>query len=79
MKWVELSRVNAAVFHHEAELAVIVGSRAKAVSPEEAMQHVFGYTCFLDLSARGVGPGTSFQDKSYDTFGPMGPLDYHGG
>ncbi len=44
---VELSRVNAAVFHHEAELAVIVGSRAKAVSPEEAMQHVFGYTCAL--------------------------------
>ena len=70
---VELSRVNAAVFHHEAELAVIIGSRAKAVCLEEAMQHVFGYTCFLDLSARGVGPGTAFQDKSYDTFGPMGP------
>ena len=70
---VELSAVDAAVFHHEAELAVVIGSRAKAVSASEAMRHVFGYTCFLDCSARGVGPGTSFQDKSYDTFGPMGP------
>jgi 2-keto-4-pentenoate hydratase/2-oxohepta-3-ene-1,7-dioic acid hydratase in catechol pathway len=70
---VELSPVDAAVFHHEAELAVVIGRRAKAVSRREAMSHVFGYTCFLDLSARGVGPGTSFQDKSYDTFGPMGP------
>lgn len=70
---VELSTVDAAVFHHEAELAVVIGRRAKAVSARDAMSHVFGYTCFLDLSARGVGPGTSFQDKSYDTFGPMGP------
>jgi 2-keto-4-pentenoate hydratase/2-oxohepta-3-ene-1,7-dioic acid hydratase in catechol pathway len=70
---VELSAVDAAVFHHEAELAVVIGRRAKAVSASEAMKHVFGYTCFLDCSARGVGPGTSFQDKSYDTFGPMGP------
>ena len=67
---VELSAVDAAVFHHEAELAVVIGSRAKAVSRSEAMRHVFA-TCFLD-SARGVGPGTSFQE-SYDTFGPMGP------
>lgn len=70
---VELSPVDAAVFHHEAELAVVIGRRAKAVSAQDAMAHVFGYTCFLDLSARGVGPGTAFQDKSYDTFGPMGP------
>ena len=70
---VELPAVDAAVFHHEAELAVVIGSRAKDVSAEDAMAHVFGYTCFLDMSARGVGPGTGFQDKSYDTFGPMGP------
>lgn len=70
---VELSPVDADVFHHEAELAIVIGKRAKAVSAAEAMAHVFGYTCFLDLSARGVGPGTAFEDKSYDTFGPMGP------
>lgn len=70
---VELPPVDAPVFHHEAELAVVIGKRAKSVSVAEAMDHVFGYTCFLDMSARGVGHGTSFQDKSYDTFGPMGP------
>ena len=70
---VELPPVDAWVFHHEAELAVIIGKRAKAVAPERAMDHVFGYTCFMDLSARGIGAGTSYEDKSYDTFGPMGP------
>jgi 2-keto-4-pentenoate hydratase/2-oxohepta-3-ene-1,7-dioic acid hydratase in catechol pathway len=70
---VELNEVDAKVFHHEAELAVVIGRRAEAVPADRAMDYVFGYTCFLDLSARGVGPGTSFQDKSYDTFGPMGP------
>jgi 2-keto-4-pentenoate hydratase/2-oxohepta-3-ene-1,7-dioic acid hydratase in catechol pathway len=70
---VELPPVDAWVFHHEAELAVIIGKRAKAIAPEKAMDHVFGYTCFMDISARGVGAGTSYEDKSYDTFGPMGP------
>jgi len=70
---VVLSRVEADVFHHEAELALVIGKRASSVTPAEAMDHVFGYTCFLDLSARGIGPGTAFEDKSYDTFGPMGP------
>lgn len=70
---VELPPVDAWVFHHEAELAVIIGKRAKAVTPEDAMNYVFGYTCFMDLSARGIGSGTSYEDKSYDTFAPMGP------
>ena len=70
---VELPAVDASVFHHEAELAVVIGKRAKSVMPAQAMDHVFGYTCFMDMSARGVGPGTGYQDKSYDTFGPMGP------
>ncbi len=70
---VELNPVDAAVFHHEAELAVVIGKHSKAATAGEARNSVFGYTCFMDLSARGVGPGTAFQDKSYDTFGPMGP------
>jgi 2-keto-4-pentenoate hydratase/2-oxohepta-3-ene-1,7-dioic acid hydratase in catechol pathway len=70
---VELPAVDAPVFHHEAELAVVIGKRAKNVPASAAMKHVFGYTCFMDLSARGIGPGTGYQDKSYDTFGPMGP------
>jgi 2-keto-4-pentenoate hydratase/2-oxohepta-3-ene-1,7-dioic acid hydratase in catechol pathway len=70
---VELPPVDASVFHHEAEMAVVIGTRAKNVTEADAMQHVFGYTCFFDMSARGVGAGTEFRDKSYDTFGPMGP------
>jgi len=70
---VKLPSVDARVFHHEAELAVVIGKRASSISEDEAMAHVFGYTCFMDMSARGVGHGTSFEDKSYDTFGPMGP------
>lgn len=70
---VELPAVDAPIFHHEAELAVVIGKRAKNVPAPEAMNHVFGYTCFIDVSARGIGPGTAYQDKSYDTFGPMGP------
>jgi len=70
---VELPPVDAWVFHHEAELAVIIGKRAKSVTPEQAMSHVFGYTCFMDMSARGIGTGITYEDKSYDTFGPMGP------
>jgi 2-keto-4-pentenoate hydratase/2-oxohepta-3-ene-1,7-dioic acid hydratase in catechol pathway len=70
---VQLPPVDAPVFHHEAELALVIGERAKDVSAAEAMRHVFGYTCFMDISARGIGPGTAYQDKSYDTFGPMGP------
>lgn len=70
---VELPLVDAAVFHHEAELAVVIGKRAKGVTAEAALGHVFGYTCFMDISARGVGAGVGFEDKSYDTFAPMGP------
>ena len=61
---------------YEAELAVIIGRRASGVSAEQAPGHVFGYTCFNDVSARDF----QFTDqqwqrgKSCDTFAPMGPL-----
>jgi 2-keto-4-pentenoate hydratase/2-oxohepta-3-ene-1,7-dioic acid hydratase in catechol pathway len=65
----------AAIFHHEAELAVVIGREAKNVSEGEAMDVVFGYTAFNDISARGLGiPGiSSFLGKSFDTFAPFGP------
>ena len=60
---------------YEAELAVIVGKKAKNISKEEARHHIFGYTCFNDVSARDI----QFKDKqwtrgkSFDTFAPTGP------
>jgi 2-keto-4-pentenoate hydratase/2-oxohepta-3-ene-1,7-dioic acid hydratase in catechol pathway len=64
------------VFHHEPELALVIGKTATKVSQEDALSYVFGYCNFMDMSARGlVGPiGVSlFKNKSFDTFAPMGP------
>ena len=62
----------------EAELAVVIGTRARNVSTEDALQYVFGYTCANDVSARRWqkhgGGGQWIRGKSFDTFCPMGPL-----
>ena len=65
----------ASIFEGEAELALIVGKRATRVSQADAMKHIFGYTCFIDGSARGLPPpgNVFFQMKSRDTFAPIGP------
>lgn len=70
---VELAPAEASVFHFEPELAVVIGKPASRVSAEQAMDCVFGYTQFIDVSARGL-PGGFFLGKSWHTFGPMGPV-----
>jgi len=63
------------IFEGEAELAVVIGKRAKQVPAARAMEHVFGYVNFIDGSARDATTlGNSFyQVKSRDTFAPLGP------
>jgi 2-keto-4-pentenoate hydratase/2-oxohepta-3-ene-1,7-dioic acid hydratase in catechol pathway len=64
------------VFHHEAELAIVIGNAGKDFPADQAFSHVFGYTAFMDVSARkglGRNDGVSFLGKSYDTFAPIGP------
>jgi 2-keto-4-pentenoate hydratase/2-oxohepta-3-ene-1,7-dioic acid hydratase in catechol pathway len=70
-----LPDVPATIFEGEAEVAVIIGRRASRVSAAEAMSYVFGYTNFIDGSARGLLPtgNTFYQMKSRDTFAPIGP------
>ena len=63
----------AAVFHHEAELGIVIGKTASHVSESEAYNHIFGYVNFNDVSARGLHPNSFLWMKSHDTFGPMGP------
>jgi 2-keto-4-pentenoate hydratase/2-oxohepta-3-ene-1,7-dioic acid hydratase in catechol pathway len=63
----------ATIFEGEAELAVIIGKRASHVSAANAMDCVFGYTNFIDGSARGLPAGGFFHMKSRDTFAPIGP------
>jgi len=60
---------------YEAELAIIIGREGKNIRAEDAKRHIFGYTCFNDVSARDI----QFKDKqwtrgkSFDTFAPIGP------
>src|SRR5216110_1579515 len=70
-----LPDVPATIFEGEAEMAVIIGKRASHVSAANAMSYVFGYTNFIDGSARGLLPAgnTFYQMKSRDTFAPIGP------
>ena len=65
----------ATIFEGEAELAVVIGKQASHVKATDAMSYVFGYTNFIDGSARGVVPPTNvfYQMKSRDTFAPIGP------
>ena len=70
---VELAPAEATVFHFEPELAIVIGKAASRIKAEDAMDHIFGYTQFMDVSARGL-PGGFFLGKSWHTFGPMGPL-----
>jgi 2-keto-4-pentenoate hydratase/2-oxohepta-3-ene-1,7-dioic acid hydratase in catechol pathway len=61
---------------YEAELAVVIGRPARRVAAEDALDHVLGYTCLNDVSARDLqfGDGQWTRGKSLDTFCPIGPV-----
>jgi 2-keto-4-pentenoate hydratase/2-oxohepta-3-ene-1,7-dioic acid hydratase in catechol pathway len=62
---------------YEAELAIIIKDRVKNLSPENAMDHILGFTCFNDISQRNLQKGDKsgwYRGKSLDTFGPIGPV-----
>ena len=69
---VELPETEVTQFHFEPELALVIGKRAAHLSASDAMDYVFGYTAFIDGSARGL-PGGFFLGKSWHTMAPMGP------
>jgi 2-keto-4-pentenoate hydratase/2-oxohepta-3-ene-1,7-dioic acid hydratase in catechol pathway len=60
---------------YEPELAVVVGRRCKDVPPAQAADHVAGYTCGNDVTARDLQQvdGQWTRAKSFDTFCPLGP------
>ena len=61
---------------YEAELAVVIGRRATNVNRADAMDYVFGYANFNDVSARDFQFADSQwqRGKSCDTFAPIGPF-----
>ena len=63
---------------YEAELAVIIGRTARNVEVGRALDHVLGYTCANDVSARRwqkhAGGGQWIRGKGFDTFCPLGPV-----
>jgi 2-keto-4-pentenoate hydratase/2-oxohepta-3-ene-1,7-dioic acid hydratase in catechol pathway len=60
---------------HEAELAVVIGKSAFRVSAADAWDHVLGYTCANDVTARDLqrSDGQWSRAKGFDTFAPLGP------
>lgn len=64
---------------YEGELAVVIGRRACGISPAEAADHIFGYTCANDVTAMELlQRDPSFPQwaraKSFDGFGALGPV-----
>lgn len=60
---------------HEAELAVVIGRKARWIEPNDAMSYVLGYTIANDITARDLqrSDGQWTRSKGFDTFCPIGP------
>jgi 2-keto-4-pentenoate hydratase/2-oxohepta-3-ene-1,7-dioic acid hydratase in catechol pathway len=60
---------------YEAELAIVIGRRARLVPRQAALSYVLGYTCANDVTARDLQhrDGQWTRGKSFDTFCPLGP------
>ena len=74
---VVLPRISSQV-DYEAELVVVIGKPGRHIARERAMDHVFGYCCGNDISARdwqkGKPGGQWLLGKTFDTFAPLGPF-----
>ena len=62
-------------FDYECELMVVVGKRGRGISKENALDHIFGYTCFNDGSVRDYQrKGVQWTSgKNFDSTGAVGP------
>lgn len=67
------------IVFHEYELAVVIGKKARFIDRSKALDHVYGFTIFSDITAHDIEmiqPGyVLYQQraKAFDTFSPMGP------
>jgi 2-keto-4-pentenoate hydratase/2-oxohepta-3-ene-1,7-dioic acid hydratase in catechol pathway len=61
--------------HHEGELAVIIGRRARHLQEADVPAHILGYSLANDVTARDLQrkDGVFTRGKGFDTFAPLGP------
>lgn len=57
--------------HHECEFAIIIGKGGRDIALDQAMTHVFGYSCLIDMVIRGKEERV--MRKAFDSFCPVGP------
>ncbi len=60
-------------FDYEGELAVVIGAGGRHIKPEHALDHVAGYTCFVDGSVRDYQKFSVTSGKNFPGTGPLGP------
>jgi 2-keto-4-pentenoate hydratase/2-oxohepta-3-ene-1,7-dioic acid hydratase in catechol pathway len=60
-------------FDYEGELAVIIGRPARHISADRALEHVAGYSCFVDGSVRDYQKFSVTAGKNFPATGPLGP------
>jgi len=60
-------------FDFEGELALIIGKGGRHIKPEAALDHVAGYTCFVDGSVRDFQKFSVTSGKNFPSTGPLGP------
>ena len=72
---VERHAAHTEMLDYEVELALVIGKRGRNIAPENAFDHIFGYTIVNDISARDaqIAHVQFFKGKSFDTFCPIGP------
>jgi 2-keto-4-pentenoate hydratase/2-oxohepta-3-ene-1,7-dioic acid hydratase in catechol pathway len=68
---IEVPDVPGREVHHECEIALVIGKAGRQIPADRAMDHVFGYSCLLDITIRGKEERV--MRKSFDTFTPVGP------
>lgn len=66
-----LPNVKGREIHHECELGVVIGKEGRNIAVADALGHIFGYACLMDMTIRGKEERV-FR-KSYDSFTPVGP------
>ena len=68
-----LRPLNSERFDFEGELVVVIGRGGRLIAPAQALDHVAGYTCFVDGSVRDFQKFSVTSGKNFPATGPLGP------